>query len=59
MNFLHGWEPPPEPIPATLPKDFHEELGRVLSRGRQNTCEGIWHTPKISQKFAGEWNFGL
>jgi len=53
MNFLHGWEPLPEPIPATLPTDFHEELGR------QNMCKGFLHTPKISQKFAGEWNFGL
>jgi len=28
----------------------------MLSRGRQNMCKRLWHTPKISQTFAGEWN---
>jgi len=26
----------------------------MLSRGRQSMCRRLWHTPKISQKFAGE-----
>ena len=40
--------------PAILLKDFHEEPGRMLSRGRQSICRRHWNTPKISQKFAGE-----
>ena len=42
--------------PATLHKPFHEEPGRMLSRGRQSMCRPLWHTSKISQKFAGELN---
>jgi len=42
--------------PATLHKPFHEEPGRMLSRGRQSTCRCLWHTPMISQKLAGECN---
>ena len=33
--------------------------GRVVSRGQQNMRRHHWHTPKISQKFVGEWKFGL
>ena len=36
--------------PAPLPKAFHEEPGRMVSRGRQNLCRRLWHTPKISRK---------
>ena len=35
--------------PATPPKAFHEESGRMLSRGRQKVCRRFCHTPKISQ----------
>jgi len=42
--------------PATLHKPFQEEPGRMLSRVRQSMCRRLWHTPKISQKFAGKWN---
>ena len=45
--------------PATLPKAFQEEPDRMLSRGQQKICRRFWHTPKISQKFSGEWKFGL
>jgi len=38
--------------PATLLKTFHEERGRILSRGRQNMCKRLWHAFKISQKAA-------
>jgi len=41
---------------ATLPKAFHEEPGRMLSRVRRSMCRRLLRTPKISQKFAGEWN---
>ena len=40
--------------PATLHKPFQEEPGRMLSRVRKSMCRRIWHTPKISQKFAGK-----
>ena len=40
--------------PATLHKPFQEEPGRMLSRVRQSMCRRLWHTPKISQKFAGK-----
>jgi len=40
--------------PATLPKTFHEKPGHMLSRGRQNVCEHLWRTPKISRKISGE-----
>ena len=43
--------------PATLSKAFHEEPGRVLSRGRQNACRQPWHIPGISRKFAEKWTF--
>ena len=39
---------------ATLPKAFHEETGRMLSRVRRSMCRRLLRTPKISQKFAGE-----
>ena len=42
--------------PATMHKYFHKEPGCMLSRGLQSMCRRLWHTPKISQKFAGEWN---
>jgi len=42
---------------ATLHKPVHEEPGRMLSRVRQSMSRRVWHTPKISQKFAGGWNF--
>jgi len=42
---------------ATLPKAFHEEPGRMLSWGRHTMWRRLKHTPKISQKFAGEWNY--
>jgi len=30
--------------PSTHPKAFHEELGRMLSRGRQNMCKpGLYY----------------
>jgi len=45
--------------PVTLLKAFHEEPGHMLFRGRQNMCIRLWHDPKISRKFAGEWNFVL
>ena len=38
--------------PAMLPKAFHKESGRMRFRGRQITCRRLWHTPKISRKFA-------
>ena len=47
------------PYSTTLPRSFHEELGRMLSQGRQNMYKGFWLTPKISQKFTREWNLGL
>jgi len=39
---------------ARLHKPFQEEPGHMLSRVRQSMCRNLWHTPKISQKFAGE-----
>ena len=45
---------PPTLTPATLPKAFHEEPGRMLSRGQQSICGPLWHTASISQKFSGE-----
>ena len=54
-----NWQPvtggPPHSIPATVPKAFHEEPGCMLSRGQHNMCRRLWHTPKISRKFSGEW----
>ena len=44
---------PPTPTAATLPKAFHEEPGRMLSRGQQSICGPLWHIPNLSQKFAG------
>ena len=44
---------------ATLPKAFQERPRCVFSRGRQNICRRLWHITKISQKFSGEWKFGL
>jgi len=38
---------------ATLPKAFHMERGRMLSRGRQNICRHLWHTFKIYQNLLG------
>jgi len=45
---------PSTPYSRNTPKAFHEESGRMLSRGRQNMCRRFWHTPNISQKFAAE-----
>ena len=42
-----------------LLKTFHKEPSRMLSRGRQIMCRRFQHTPKISQKFAGEWKCGV
>jgi len=36
---------------ATLPKAFRVEPGCMLTRGRQNPCRCIWHTPKILANF--------
>jgi len=44
---------------ATLPKALHEEPGHILSRGQRNMCISLWHVPKISRNFVGEWNFDL
>jgi len=43
--------------PATDPKAFLEEPGRMLFRGRQNIYRRL--TPKIPRKFTGECKFGL
>jgi len=40
--------------PATLHKPYQEEPGRMFSRVRQSMCRRLWHTPKVSQKFAGK-----
>ena len=45
--------------PATVPTAFHKKPRRMLSRVRQRMCRRLCHTPKISQKFTGEWKFGL
>jgi len=45
------------PIAATRPKAFHEGTGRMLSRCRQYMLRHLWHTSKISRKFAGERNW--
>jgi len=47
---------PSTPTPAALPKAFHKQPGYMLSRGRQTMLRYLWHTPKISQNFAGGWN---
>ena len=39
----------------TLPKIDQKEPVRILSRGQQSMWGCIWHTPKISLKFAWEW----
>jgi len=30
-----------------LPKAFQEQPGHTLSRGRQNMCTRLWHTPRF------------
>jgi len=42
--------------PATLRKYFQEEPGNMLSWGQQSMCRRLWHTRKISKKFAGGRN---
>jgi len=46
---------PSTPSPATPLKAFDKEPGHIHSRYRQNMCIRLWHAPRISRKFAGEW----
>ena len=41
--------------PEALHKTFPERPGLMLSRGRQNMCRRLWHTPRISWILAGVW----
>ena len=38
--------------PAKLPKDFHEEPGRMIYRGRHIMCRRLWQTPRIFRNFS-------
>jgi len=50
---------PSTPYSRNASKAFHKERGYLLSRGRQNMCIHLWQSPRISQKFAGEWKLFL
>jgi len=39
--------------PATVPKAFHEEPGRMISPGRQNVCKSLWHRPLTTGEIRG------
>jgi len=46
------------PYSRNTPKASHKEPGRMLPRIRRSMCRRLWHTAKISQKFAAVWKFG-
>jgi len=50
---------PSTPYSINTPQNFSRGSRRMLSRGRQSISRRHLHTPKISQKFAGERKFGL
>jgi len=45
--------------PTNTPQSFSRGTPSYAFSKSTNMCKSFWHTPKISQKFAGEWNFGL
>jgi len=45
--------------PATICRAFREERGQVVSQVLQDHRRYPWLTTKISQKFVGEYKFGL
>ena len=48
---------PPTPYSRNTPQEIFSRGNQSYAfSGRQNMCRRLWRTPKISEKFAGEWN---